>query len=291
MILRKFNFSKKQIISVVFILLAIPLTLVFLRQTQVIKQNALESTITCHTDDITNFPNGYEYSPGALDVWVVKSDGPGSTNEIGTISGVSIHAQAKHDNEPPEGSPNRARTEVDGGGCGFSADGTTDGNGYTHLEPLNCGHNNFAISSSGLPSNVIWIGSTYNNGALNANDISNLDLRNGTTDVIKLYYYETQGPPSPPTDIPNVPTPTDTPPTPTSTTGPSPTPPATCVYTPKTCVNNQECVNSNIESLWCYAGRCISCATPPPPTSTPTPTICPIPGAVTNIRIDCPYCP
>lgn len=257
------KFSKKQIIGFIVISLiisAIPPTLYLLKQRQILKSSALEASITCHTEDPA-YPDGYEYTSGALDVWVVKSDGPGSTNEIGTFSGVSIHAEADHKNEPPASSPNHARTEKDGPGCGFSADGTTDGNGYTHLEPLNCGHNNFAITAtSGLPPNVIWVGSTYNNGDLNAVDISQLVLENGSTGVIKLYYYETTTPP-PPIETP-APT---TPPPPGET--PAPTPAPVCnPENPGAMVCGDDCGSGGVGSCdqcnggWCYGGFCKSCA-------------------------------
>lgn len=149
---------------------------------------ALEPTAWCHTAD-PNFPGGYEYVPAGVNVWVLLSDGQG--NEVGQISGASVHAQALRNGECARNPscPFYPRTAIDGPGCGQSGDGTTDSRGFTNLEPLNCGHNNFAFSVvGGLPPNVYYVGSRVNDGPLNAQDISNLALTNGTVTVIKLYY-------------------------------------------------------------------------------------------------------
>lgn len=197
--------SKKTLLT--GLLLVAALLIMFLEG----RTHALPTTAICHTADPT-FPNGYEYVPGALDVWVLYSDENG--NEIGPIPGAFIHAEALHNNscDKDPTCPFHPRTEIDGPGCGFSADGMTDSRGFTHLEPLNCGHNNFALRVvSGLPPNVRYVGSRFNDGGLNQVDISQLELLNGRVDVVKLYYLPAPTPTSTPTPIPT-PTPTPTPP-------------------------------------------------------------------------------
>lgn len=195
--------------------------------------SALESSAICYTADPA-YPNGYEYVPGAVDVWVVYSDENGNDN--GPIPGVQIHAQALHNGacEADPSCPQRARTEVDGPGCGFSADGTTDNRGFTHLEPLNCGHDNFALTiPSGLPPNVGYVSATVDGGGLNQRDISNLELNNGATNVVKLFYQPIGGYTTPPTYTTPYVTPYTSPPTyPTPYTSPHTTPYTTPYVTP-----------------------------------------------------------
>lgn len=233
------NLINRKILSLVvffLLLLSIPVTIILVRQQQDIRQRAVASTVTCQTAD-SNFPNGYEYPPGALDVWVVVTENNG---DVGPIPGVSVHAQALHNNEPPVGHPNHARTEIDGPGCGFSADGTTDSHGFTHLEPLNCGHNNFALAiPSGLPPDVIYDDATLNDGPRGIVNVSQLELANGVTNVIKLFYKRR---------APIIPTPT---PTPTPFPFQPFTPQATVTPTPSTCPVPQQVTNVIVECPFC----------------------------------------
>jgi len=279
------KFSKKQIISFIVIsilIAAIPPTIYLLQQRQIIKSNALEPTAMCTPED-GSFPGGYSYTPGALEIYVSVIEANGN---IGPIPGVYLRAD-KIDNNQGTGA-NAPKNFSDGAGCGFSAEGITDSSGHVNLEPLNCAHNNFKVSNvdpsgkypGGLPPDVVFdsLATQFqkdgNNPSFITPDISNLPLDNGYAGILKLYYRRR-------------------PAVQQSTPTPTPTPPPTCLYTQTTCANNQECTNANINSNWCYAGTCITCTTPPPPTPTPTPTpaSCPVPNTVTNIRINCPYCP
>jgi len=304
-ILRRVNFTKKQTISfiaILCILLVIPLTLVFLRRTQIIKQNALQTAPYTCVPDNGSIP--YTYTAGSLEVYVHVIEANG---DIGLIPEIHVRAEQKGNNLGT--GVNQPQGFSDGLNCGFIKEGITDSSGHVNLEPLNCGHNNFLVSvTSGLPPDVVFQdkltkfqpnGNDQNNVILP--DIGDLPLQNGYAGILKLYYKRTASVLPTPTNIPGVPTATETPPpgatvTPIQPT-PTPTLPPTCTYTNTTCggltptENNNYCTNQNINSNWCFNGLCISCAVPPPPTPTPTPAVCPIPATVTNIHIQCPYCP
>ena len=275
------NISRKKLLNIIglfLILIVIPITIVFLKQTQIFQPRALQPTVTCFTADPA-FPNGYEYVPGALDVWVIKTDSTG-TAYLGPIPGVVIHAEKLQNGAcfTDASCPNHPRTAIDGPGCGQSADGTTDSRGFTHLEPLNCGHNNFALTNpSGLPPFHKYMGATLNDGPLNEVNISQLELLNGTTSVVKLFYLDET--PSIPTNTPVPPTNTPTPPpgatlTPTPTRTPTPIPGSTNTPTP---TRTPTPVPGSTNT-----------PTPIPPTATPTRTPTPIPPTPTATRTPTP---
>lgn len=248
MILGNVNFSKKQLIifiGIVFVLLAIPLTVVFLQQTQIIRQNALQPTAVCIPTN-GSIPGGYSYTPGSLEIYVHVVETNGA---IGLIPGVFIRAVKKGNNLGT--GANAPRNFADGPGCGFSKEGTTGSDGHVNLEPLNCAHNNFEVFIlSGIPSDVEFDStrSTFQPDGNNQTrllpnpDIHNLALENGYAGILKLYYK--RKPSAVPTNTPT--------PTPTGIPGATPAP------------------------------------TTPPGV---TPLVCPVPNTVTNVHIDCPYCP
>lgn len=286
MLFNKANFSKKQIIGfigIAIIILAIPFTIFLTQQRQIFKNYALQSAAQCTPDD-GSIPGGYSYTPGALEIYVSVIE----TNEaVGPIPGVYLRADKLGNNEGT--GVNAPRNRSDGAGCGFSAEGITDGSGHVNLEPLNCNHNNFKVSNvdpsgkypGGLPPDVVFDSqaSTFQPDGNDQNnvyipDISNLPLGNGYAGILKLYYRRKP---------------------PTQPTPPVPTPCyvgkvcSACGGTPGTC-------QPDCNGGWCNGGSCSSCspesvASTPTPTPTSTPLSCPVPNTVTNIRIDCPYCP
>lgn len=272
------KFSKKQIISFIvisIIIAAIPPTIYLLQQKQIIKSNALEPTALCTPDP--NNPGSippYSYTPGALEIYVSVIE----TNEaINPIPGVYLRAD-KIDNNPGTGD-NRPINDIDGAGCGFSAEGITDALGHVNLEPLNCAHNNFKVSHgsnpSGLPPDVEFdsLATQFqkdgNDPSFITPDISNLPLDNGYAGILKLFYRRRPSVQSTPT--------------------PTPTPPGSCIGRVCTCSETSAGSCDQCNGGWCKGGFCETCS--PATTPTPTPPSCPVPNAVTNIRIDCPYCP
>ena len=278
------SFSKKQIISFIAIaimVLAIPSTIYLTQQRQIVKNYALEGSAQCtpNRDDGTPGDYTYSYKPGALEIYVSVIEEDGS---IGPIPGVYLRADRK-DNNPGTGE-NAPINWTDGAGCGFSAEGITDAGGHVNLEPLNCAHNNFIVSNvdpsgnipGGLPPDVDFDSSatTFQPDGNDQSysytpDISNLPLGNGYAGILKLYYKRK----------PSQPTPTPAPPR---------------CYVGKVCSEcngNPGVCQPDCEGGWCNGGRCDSCS-PAAIVPTPTPNLsCPIPASVSNIRINCPYCP
>lgn len=272
------NFSKKQIISLIVIgllIAAIPPTVNLSQQRQTIKSYALESAAQCIPEPSN--PNSiapYSYTPGALEIYVSVIE---TNGDIGPIPGVYLRADKLGNNLGTP--PNDPKNFIDGEGCGFSAEGITDGSGHVNLEPLNCAHNNFKVSNSdpkekypsGLPPDVDFdsTASTFQPDGNDLNnvylpDISNLKLGNGYAGILKLYYKRK----------------------------PSTPPPVQCIGKVCTCSGSSAGSCDQCNGGWCKGGFCETCT--PPLVSTPiTPTtpLCPVPDTVTNIRIDCPYCP
>lgn len=252
------KFSRKQIISFIIIsilIAAIPPTLYLLQQRQILKSKALEPTAWCTPDD-NSIPGGYSYIPGALEIYVsvIEAD-----NSIGPIPGVYLRADMIENNKGT--GVNAPRNSSDGPGCGFSAQGITGASGHVNLEPLNCNHNNFKVSNidpegiypGGLPGDVEFdsTASTFQPDGNNQSNVFTPDISNLPLDNGYAGILKLYYKRKPSQSIPT--------PSPTPTPTPSPTPTSTLTPTPA-------------------------------PTPTPT-SSCPVPNTVTNIRIECPYCP
>ncbi len=290
------NFTKRQIINlaaIILLLLAIPLTLVILKQRQETKQHALQTSAQCTPDD-GSIPGGYSYTPGSLEIYtsVIETDG-----SINPIPGVHLKA-SKIDNNQGTGA-NAPINWADGSGCGFSAEGITDARGRMNLEPLNCAHNNFRVwyGESGpgqLPSDVVLDESRSEfqpDGADQSNvkrsvDIGNLPLKNGFAGILKLYYRRNASVQPTPTNTPaptetpvpgatSTPTPTGTPVptnTPTPTNTPSPTPTGTIAPTPTGTLTPTNTPTLTPTPIPTHTPTPTPTATPIPPTPTRTPT-------------------